>query len=384
MKAWYLVGGLGVAVGCSGEVTKHVVYRAADAGAPVQQPDAASSCGDTLWSDDNCGACGRTCNGGLCANGYCEVQTLAKDIRYPSHLALRNGQLFWVDVDADDRRSLHRMPAAGGRAETVFTFAANTLVLDAVFDDTAVFLSIETFAEPLSKTSLQRLDLATSQLVPLAATSSEPFAMSLDDTHVYWATAGSYREPAPGLQRTPKAGGNTEVLMATPTNHLHRTLLAPPWLYFSRASEDEPLGRIPLQGGAPEVLSTSGPKAAARSLVMSGDTLLAGWGESDDFSGALRRVAPGGGTKTLWDRGPVDAMASAGGFVYWASGLGKGDLGREGNLFRMPAAGGAPLVLAPTDAYPMEVLVDDQWVYFASMGRERVGTIPGSIKRVPR
>ncbi len=365
-------------------MTRHVVYRAADAGAPAPPTDTPAPCGDTQWSGNNCGACGRSCNGGLCANGYCEVQTLAKDIRYPSHVALRNGQLFWVDVGTDESRSLRRMPAAGGPVETLFTFPPNTLVLDAVFDETDAFLSLETFAEPISKTSLERLSLAKRQLVPIATPASGPFAMALDDTYVYWATAGSYREPAASLRRTPKAGGNTDVLMDTPSNHVRRTLLAPPWLYFSRASADEPLGRIPLGGGASEVLSTSGPKDGARSLAMVGDVLLAGWGESADFSGALRAVAPGGGTKTLWDRGAVDAMASAGGFVYWASGLGKGDMGREGNLFRMPNTGGTPLTLAPTDAYPTAVLVDDSWVYFATMGRERVGTIPGSIKRVPR
>jgi hypothetical protein len=60
----------------------------------------AAACEARLHSDPaNCGACGRTCQGGACVDGRCAPMTLARDQAQPVALALDATRVFWVLED---------------------------------------------------------------------------------------------------------------------------------------------------------------------------------------------------------------------------------------------------------------------------------------------
>src|SRR5690606_4553789 len=66
-----------------------------------------------LESDDmNCGACGRGCAGGTCADGVSQPVTIADHVAHPYGLAVAGGSVLWIRAE-DDAGAIERCPVTG-------------------------------------------------------------------------------------------------------------------------------------------------------------------------------------------------------------------------------------------------------------------------------
>jgi hypothetical protein len=107
----------------------------------------------------NCGSCGRSCEGGLCAQGVCQpLQLVARDFNV-TNLAAADGYVYWTTQSA-----VLRTPTAGGPAE-------------------------------------------------LVANANEPIGLTTGSGFVFWSERGSTTPmgQVPGLYRVPSVGTATPV-----------------------------------------------------------------------------------------------------------------------------------------------------------------------------
>lgn len=86
---------------------------------PVGSVDRCDDVCTSLENDpQNCGACGRSCQGGVCAGGVCQALVLAEGLESPSAIALSATHVFLREGSGATARIL-RLPKGGGTLETV-------------------------------------------------------------------------------------------------------------------------------------------------------------------------------------------------------------------------------------------------------------------------
>ena len=216
----------------------------------------------------------------------------------------------------------------------------------------------------------------------LATLSAPAVALAMFGNYVYFATN------AGGLARVAKTGGTTEPL-ATITGAIHGLEADDAAVYVATgAAEETPAGivRVPLDGGAPAVLSSGNEPCA---MVRNGRSLFwtslaasaaAGTGTTPKVdSGAVLKLSLDGGAVATVASGAFAACAIAADqdSLYFAttvpnalavkSGSSSGAPSAGLGLMRAPIAGGAPVAIAQASkalAQPGAVAVDASHVYW--------------------
>jgi hypothetical protein len=184
-----------------------------------------------------------------------------------------------------------------------------------------------------------------------------PGALTVDATHVYFATAD-------GLYSVPIGGGSTSSLASLQGSATG--IAVDKSSVYASVTPFSPMDKgsvvsVPLFGGAPKTLADNldEPKGVATSgqNVYYADT-------TDVFS-----VASGGGkAKTIESQQYAYAVAADATHTYWTSGL------EMGAVMQAGLGGGVPLTLVSDQFYPNAITVDAANVFF-TVGKGGGGTV---------
>jgi hypothetical protein len=238
----------------------------------------------------------------------------------------------------------------------------------------------------------------------VVATGSSPFAITVDNTNVYWtdlglgtvasipiaggtattlatglvtpyylqhdATSLYWGLDADDIEQIPLAGG-TPVPLQTPNNTLLSGLAVDATTVYHvedyTVPQDCSVVAVPKRGGTRVILASGGSWQSPTGITVSGGTVF--WGAGNP--GAILMVPVGGGTTTTLVSGvsPTALVADATN-VYWTDG--------SGAVMKVAQAGGTPVTLA-TSASPFAIAVDSTNVYWTTLA----SSTPSTISKVP-
>lgn len=203
------------------------------------------------------------------------------------------------------------------------------------------------------------------QAIVLASALASPLGIAADATYLYWSESGS---AAGGFNdgrvaRMPLAGGAIEVL-ASGLSSAAGLVLDAANVYVAIAGDsgmayaNGTIAKVPKMGGALTTLATA---PGAFVLTTDGTTLFAGAiGPAANTTGAIYTVPMTGGPTTMISSNG----ASVFGVAVNATDLYFSELD-NGGLFKVPKAGGSPVMLAPS-TMPYGVALDATNVYGSS------------------
>jgi hypothetical protein len=243
------------------------------------------------------------------------------------------------------------------------------------------------------KGSLVRVPTGSGPVETILDKLIHPLALATDGTHLFWlAEDGKGR----GLLQTRAVSGGPVVDLATglrpfallyegkytkiPTNSL--LALSPTDVYFIDSLGKDRRGGIssvPKTGGSVGSLVRSNlPDAgalnpiAAIGIATDGDSVV--WIDGNlAFDGIVRAPFPTGPLEVLTSNlvSPINLTVSGDEIVFCDIGLS----GRSGTILSIPKSGGAPTSLLTGLSFPWTVLVDDGFVYSATLGQYSGGQI---------
>jgi hypothetical protein len=196
------------------------------------------------------------------------------------------------------------------------------------------------------------------------ATSTDPHAIAVDATHVYWTSPGL------GVMKVPKAGGAT-VTLATGVPGATGLTVDARAVYWTNI--DEAQGRIgimtvPLAGGAPVLLASYEEWPLAVAVDATHVYWTTGVGVPGDH--VLRTPLAGGPAEPIasGQTGASDLAVDAAN-VYWVT---CGD----GTVMKAPLAGGEPVTLATESTCLQSLAIDAANVYWTGLDLGAIMTVP--------
>jgi hypothetical protein len=304
-------------------------------------PDAGSGpvcLADTTSDPENCGACGQSCGGDVCADSQCQPVTIASAVGAPVGLAIDHDFVYWTT----DTGLVMRGPIQG----------------------------YGVFQSP----------------VTLASGQTNANGIAVDATNVYWTTIS----PDGQIMTVPIAGGTPRVL-ADHQAWAVRVVVRDGMLYWANLISHT-LVRMPVTGGVPEVIADHQPEPGGfdtdashvywtnlgngqinmRSLDLATPVVSIATGQHFPLGIRVQdgRVywsgLNGGVNATGTDGSDPEVLApstNANGVavddhdIYWTDDL-------KGNVLRHPLHGGETTVVAAGQAEPTDIAVDERYIYW--------------------
>jgi hypothetical protein len=140
-------------------------------------------CTDTSKDPDNCGACGRSCNGGLCQNGMCGVAELVMGESDLKGIAVDKDAIFYLRKDG-----VVRLEKPQGSSQKLLAQNYGTTALTVGLDATSVYW-IESAGTMSIIHSVDKLNGGTPTI--LAKGQAIPLGIAVSSTDVYWTNAAA-------------------------------------------------------------------------------------------------------------------------------------------------------------------------------------------------
>jgi hypothetical protein len=300
----------------------------------------ANGCETDLSSgSEHCGACGHDCQGGDCIAGKCQP----------------------IELVAGTSAALLEIDATHAYWATASTATYQDGVM--VFDPPQTTVS----RVPRSGGEVQVLASLTDGRVPVG--------LRVHGTDCYWVEVGPYWNTPSTIQVRPVDGSLPARALATyPTRidtlavneeHVFFTVLdSTAYLGDSRYS----VGRVPLAGGAVEILATEIAANKMTSLLL--DEQRAYWIELGlSAHGRVVTVPLGGGETTVFSDAHALSMARDETNLYW---LGGSEVSQDANaVWKKPLRGGQPFPLATEAATVSQIAANSSFVFFTENGNEQ-------------
>ncbi len=299
-------------------------------GCPDGEMTCEGACVDIKTDVNNCGGCGMTCGGtgSLCTGGACE-QVVAAQQSTPVALALSSAGVFWIN---------------SGNGDVLTT------------------------------------GLTGGNVVTLAQNQSSATSICADADNVYWNVVTQPAEVA-AIMTVPVGGGTPATFFSEPAGMPIRLAIDSTKLYWTDESGD--IVAQPLNSATAATLATgqSRPYAIA---VQNGDVYWSDLiGTSSTQKGQILQWTPaGGGTYTILASTPaldeVSDMAVDASNVYWVSSL--------GNIASVPTNGaGSPVTIVAGVSFPSGIAIDSTNIYWTtgSVGGSGGAQPDGTISTVP-
>ncbi|HEX4420276.1 MAG TPA: hypothetical protein VH165_20310 [Kofleriaceae bacterium] len=297
---------------------------------------------DTTSDPENCGACGQSCGGDVCADSQCQPVTIASAVGAPVGLAIDHDFVYWTT----DTGLVMRGPIQG----------------------------YGVFQSP----------------VTLASGQTHANGIAVDATNVYW-TAFSTDATDGQIMTVPIAGGTPRVL-ADHQGWTIRVVVRDGVLYWGNLS-GHTLVRMPVTGGVPEVIADHQPEPSGfdtdashvywtdlgngqinmRSLDLSTPVVSIVTGQHFPLGVRVKDsrvywsgLSNGGVHAAGTDGSDAEALAPSANStgvavddhdIYWTDDL-------NGNVLRHPLHGGETTVVAAGQAEPTDIEVDERYIYW--------------------
>lgn len=327
--------------------------------------DPANGCETSLAADaQNCGACGHDCAGSTCASGMCAPTEIASGLGTPLHMALRDGVLYWSEVQGTTR--IRRVDTTGGTPTTLVEQSAGTFGL--AVDSTHVYW-LDSTGDDIGYHALRRVskDGGAGEVV---ASISSAIGMVADDLHVY------VFDPQE-LLRIAKVGGAVQSIAApTGLSSGPGTNSAPAvahdgnvyWVGFDTNAQPSVLS-VSTGGGTIAPLATTTFPLEAR---ITADASGVFWSENENGY-RIQRAPLGGGNKSLLvdAQHPVLALTTDATAVIWAD---------TQTIFRTHKTDGRFGTALSLAEGVVAIAADDVYAYYAGID----GSALGYLKKVAK
>jgi hypothetical protein len=276
------------------------------------------------------------------AGGALDVLAGVGEARLP-HLAVDDTHVYWASLGMSE---VGRVPKAGGAVEILER--GLTRPLQVALDDTSVYWTEEGDAVAGGTGNGGRIAKRAKSKGPttvLAAGQQAPNAIAIAGDFVVFAS-GPWGDVNGAIVRVPKAGGDTQML-ARRLNQIFTLIVANESVYFVGYDyQDQGLQRVPLAGGAVELLgaqtlSPFGLAGATRGLVAASF-------DTTTRRAELRSITPEGqvgASLARWSYAmgvmpiPSQATVTDAQSAYWVDVESSGDFGMRSTLRSAPLAG---------------------------------------------
>jgi len=324
------------------------------AGCPRTAP-----CNDIQTDNENCGACGHSCNGGECRAGVCQPVVFVSGAQSTAKttfggLAIDRDGLYWTD----STRGVVSVPRAGGMPYVVSAYDAD---LNGDIGGVAV-QGADVFWVTLVSGLVSTSSKTAHMQAPIAVASGQetPENVAADDTTVYWTNWGDGT-----VMSAPRGGGPTSTI-AMDQKSPDAIALDDDYVYWTESSGGT-VNRAPKSGGAVQQLASD----QAQVIGLAVDATNVYWATQTDGT-IMKAGLPNGPPVALaTGQSGVRAIAIDTDNVYWSMLTNQGVVAR-----RVPIRGGKtdtlgvacdPKVCAD-DEFIGEtfVVVDDESVYWTT------------------
>jgi len=215
--------------------------------------------------------------------------------------------------------------------------------------------------------AVERVVLASGAVTQLA-TPRFAIALASDDKHVYWSGG-----LAGVIERVARTGGTPETVAKVPEAGIGEIALDGNHVYFvvlRKLGEDGSLARVPLGGGAVELLYTGG---RVQGLTLGDSHVFCAVDGGSDGSGKVLRIAKAGGKPDLI----ADKLTSPWALAALPDGvlvLAQGAVGKRAGKLLQLRDGAPPVVLADGQAVPWALSTTAAQVYWSSWGDRTIKT----------
>jgi hypothetical protein len=267
---------------------------------------------------ESCGACGHDCLGGACAEGRCQPVVL-RALAYPQSIGVAGDALTVTVCTSPTTSPLVKLPLGGGDLVDLAT-TPDCGVFQARLGDTVYWTSDGTIhASPIAAAAAPTLVASPADVKSIAAA----------PTHLYWTTRS--KTGAGAVQRMPIGGGAVETIVGRPAEGL---VVDDTHAYWSDA-----LGLHAVAHTDKVVVAIAGAQDP-HAIAIDGATLyVMDYAATVDGAGIDVIPLDGSATTVVAPGAATFAMTVTGGHLYWL------DYG-DGNVYDLPLAGGAPVVIA--------------------------------------
>jgi hypothetical protein len=334
-------------------------------------------CFDLQTDSNNCGACGRSCQGGACTAGLCPAVTLATTPWGFGGIAMDASNLYWTATDNTGKAGgVWQMPKGGG---TPLLLASGLHVPSGITVDSGNVYWVNEGDHDAHNGSVMTVPIGGGVPITLASGLSNPRDVSVAASTVYWTDLDPSNSDN-GLVLSVPAGGGAITTVATGQSEPGTILAIPEVIYlpiggklvateianvywgnYSGDSVETALGL----GGPSTLYAGTGTLGVVGDIAVDATNVYFSGSDCDTCGGSLRSVPLGGGAPVVLATGlggsrgiAVDSSS-----VYLASVASSTQL-----VQKVPLAGGAPLTIAtnPTGGTLLfhNVVVDSTSVYW--------------------
>ena len=338
---WIVTAALGaVFLGCSNAPQEHPVSSGGTAGGQDAGLEASGGGvgGCSIASDpQNCGVCGRTCQGAECVDGLCAPTVLHTPPRVNNgiSLAVHGGYAYWGNIYDE----IQRVPVVGGEAELLYDAAQSVRGLTAVGE--------ELYWAEYHRGDVVSMSVTGGPPTLLSSTGGGPRTLTLieGEPHLY---VGLY--DIDQVVRIPSQGGSAEVLSTGELGVSGMTSDATTVVWVNmKAGQVRKLDKATLQ-----VSTIAEGQAEPVDVALQGEHVYwTNW--SSQQNGISRVPLAGGSVESVASAIAALGIGSDGVHLYWTA---------KDSVWRLPLEGGSALLLAISPNQPRPLVVDDAWVYW--------------------
>ena len=352
-----------------------VTEASADAGAPDAHADVVVTCGDTTSSAVDCGRCGHSCLGGVCANSACQPITLADSLGEPIDLVIDDANAYVTLYSAVTVLAMNK-----GDGGIVTLFTDMTYGPAAITKDDANVYFSNTNGTPAQQ-FIYRCGLSgCGDNPPTIGPAQGVSSLVLRGPVLYYG-----EETVGDVSVVAIATGAAQTLLSADAGLTPYSLAADDtWIYFTDRTNGS-VRKVALDGGGPALLVGASGTSFGLSVTDAGIF----WGTVDDEAGVSavlhtdKNGVPDGGAVPVFALGntpygfAVDAQN-----VYWVN---RGTFGSsDGSLATCPLSGcpsSGPTVLAAGRRSPRRLAVDDAAIYWVDQG---TGASDGALMKIAK
>jgi hypothetical protein len=300
-----------------------------------------------------------------CTPDTCVPETLTEGLYMPAAIEVDDSNVYYCD-----ETSVIALPLAGGASTSLVS--GQGLPTSLALEDARLYWT--NFTEG----TVRSVPVAGGTSTVLASGQSYPQFVAVAGGRVYWVNAPGYPD---SVSVVPRDGGDPVVLYST-SNGISSIAADASGAYFTVGGDSgSPDGGALMHASASsdELVTLTDGQVSPRDVTVRDEQLYWVTGEQLSEQTILTMPATGGTPTALVTAVGITALAVDRSVVYFATASTSADA--NGELSRVPLAGGEPSVLVDGVTLVSSIALDDDFVYWADTG-PLLEQFAGNVMRV--